>query len=107
MLCECMESMETFIMPHEKMQVEVLYLCSDKLYLIQFYDISTGDKKLISMQTRYEREGYDYPTVRKEIKKKLCRNLHKNIQDSHFFRESEQLRNEIKGCLDLLTHKMI
>ncbi len=98
---------ETLMAQFENIFVEIYQMLTEKFYLIRFYDISGGSKKLLCIKVRYEKEGYDYKAVKKEIREKLIREVYRSIKESDFLSESERIKNEIELCILLLNRKKI
>ena len=63
-----MEYKETVRAVPEKIVADIYQLKSNKAYMIKICDISHGKKELIATKLRYEQKGYDYQTIKDEIR---------------------------------------
>jgi len=81
-LYENMNYKETVRTATDKIIADIYQLHSNKAYMINICDISQGKKKIIARKLRYEREGYDYQTIKNEIKE-------------HFFNEAYAILHPI------------
>ena len=74
-LHENLEYKETVRTATDKILADIYQLKSNKAYMLHICDVSHGKKEIIARKLRYEREGYDYQTIKDEIKE-------------HFFNEA-------------------
>ena len=91
--------------PFKDLVVEIYHMFSSKFYLIRFYDVSNENKKLLCVKGRYEKDGYDYNTIKKEIREILFPEVYKKMELLKFISESERIKNEIEMCIYILNHK--
>ena len=89
----------------ENLLVEVYQMLSSKFYLIRFYDTSGDNKKFVCEKIRYEKDGYDYKAIKREIREKLILEVYRNIKVLDFLSESDRIKSEIELCILLLTRK--
>lgn len=102
---QSLEYKESMMAHFENLLVEIYQMLSKKLYLIRFYDVSGGDKKLICLKVRFEKEGYDFKAIKSEIREKLFREVYKNMKVLDFLSESNRIKNEIELCIEFLNRK--
>lgn len=62
------EYKETLRAVADKIVVDIYRIKPVKAYMIKICDISHGKKELIAMKLRYEQKGYDYQTIKDEIR---------------------------------------
>lgn len=87
------------------MMAEIYRMLSSIIYLIRFYNISEGKKKLVCVKVRYEKEGYNYKDIKHEVRNMLSQEVDKNFQSSDFLSESERIKDDIELCHFLLELK--
>lgn len=63
-----MEYKETLRAIEDKIVADIYQINPEKAYMIMICDISHGKKELIAMKLRYEQTGYDYQTIKDEIR---------------------------------------
>jgi hypothetical protein len=63
-----MEYKETVRAVADKIVADIYRIRAVKAYMIKICDISNGKKKLIATKLRYEQKGYDYQTIKDEIR---------------------------------------
>lgn len=62
------EYKETLRAVEDKIVVDIYRIRTAKAYMIKICDISNGKKELIAIKMRYEQKGYDYQTIKDEIR---------------------------------------
>jgi len=63
-----MEYKETVRAVSDNILADIYKLRSSKAYLILICEISHGKKKLIASKLRYEQEGYNYQSIKDDIR---------------------------------------
>ena len=62
------EYQETLRAIEDKLVADIYRIRKVKAYMIKICDISHGKKEMIAMKLRYEQKGYDYQSIKDEIK---------------------------------------
>ena len=63
-----LEYKETLRAIEDKILVDIYRIRKVKAYMIKICDVSHGKKELIAMKLRYEQKGYDYQSIKDEIR---------------------------------------
>ncbi len=66
-----MEYQETIRAVSDKIVSDIYRLRGTKLYILEFYFITSGRKILITRKEISERKGYDYNAIKDEIRERL------------------------------------
>ncbi len=82
-LHENLEYKETVRTATDKVLADIYQLHSKKAYMINICDISHGKKEIIARKLRYEREGYDYQTIKNEIKEHFFNEAYLILHPAH------------------------
>ena len=62
------EDQETLRAIEDKIVADIYRIRKVKAYMIKICDVSHGKKELIAMKLRYEQKGYDYQSIKDEIR---------------------------------------